>query len=103
MVATGNSASDANAFSPASNPDTIAVSAIADSDGKCGGLGPPTKYGNDDTFASFSNYGPTVDIAAPGVNIYSTYKGSSYATLSGYSMASPFVTGAACLYTSLLI
>ncbi|MBW3496855.1 S8 family peptidase [Bacillus sp. FDAARGOS_1420] len=45
----------------------------------------------------FSTYGKWVDVAAPGSNIYSTYKGSTYRTLSGTSMATPHVAGIAAL------
>jgi subtilisin family serine protease len=98
VVAAGNGGSMASNVTPATYPESISVGAIVDTDGKAGGLGERTKWGLDDTRARFSNYGPSVTVFAPGADILSTTVYGGYISMSGTSMAAPFVTGAVALY-----
>ncbi|KAI7362129.1 hypothetical protein KC354_g7534 [Hortaea werneckii] len=83
-VAAGNNGADAAGFSPASEPLACTVGAID----------------SRNAAASFSNYGTSLDIWAPGVSILSTWIGSNSATatLRGTSMASPHIAGLAAAF-----
>lgn len=85
-IAAGNSNTDACTQSPARVAAALTVGATDSTD----------------TRASFSNYGSCLDIYAPGVAITSAWNTSDTATntISGTSMATPHVTGAAALYLS---
>lgn len=78
--AAGNSGSSRRLY-PAYYKNVIAVAATDQNDKK----------------TSWSNYGSWVDVAAPGLDIYSTWKGNSYKSISGTSMATPHVAGLAAL------
>jgi subtilisin family serine protease len=83
-VAAGNDAADACGYSPARTPEAITVGATTSTDAT----------------ASFTNQGSCVDVFAPGYSITSAWNTSDTATntISGTSMATPHVAGAAALF-----
>ncbi len=83
VAAAGNGGGDFVDY-PARFPDAMAVAATDQSDARAG----------------FSDYGPEVEVAAPGVNIYSTLWNDKYGWKSGTSMAAPHVAGQAALIWS---
>ncbi len=83
IAAAGNDNSSLGFF-PASYNNVLSVASTTNSDAK----------------SSFSNYGATVDVCAPGSNIYAAMSNNVYGYMNGTSMASPIAAGAAGIILS---
>ncbi|AYB40782.1 S8 family peptidase [Brevibacillus laterosporus] len=79
VAASGNEGSRVNY--PAAFPTVIAVGAVT----------------NSNAIHSRSNFGPEINLVAPGVNVYTTARGGGYDSMKGTSAAAPQVAGAAAL------
>ena len=84
-AAAGNESADADTSSPGRVKQTLCVGAAE-------------IFLSSDRQATFSNYGPLLDLYAPGVNVLSAKPGGGEQTMSGTSMAAPAVAGTAALF-----
>ena len=82
----GNSNVDAKDTSPANTPLAITVGATDITDSR----------------AYYSNFGPNVDVFAPGSNVTSTWNDGGVKTISGTSMATPAVAGLVAYYLNII-
>jgi thermitase len=80
ISAAGNDITECKSY-PAAYEEVVAVSATNENDSS----------------ADFTNYGDWIEVAAPGVNVYSTWLNDTYISLSGTSMSTPHVAAVAAL------
>jgi len=84
MIASAGNSSTTAIHYPSAFPGTISVGSTDDQD----------------RLAGFSNYGPSMDLVAPGENIYTTAPDDKYAAKNGTSFSAPYISAAAALLLS---